>query len=220
LTVSETSRKDIERLVPGSAGKIMVTPNACPPWIESMEPATARARLHELGITDPYVLTVSTRWPRKNMELAVEAMARLPEEIPHRLILTGKGGWGEGAAGRRGKAVGYVDHATLSALYAGADLYLCPSRHEGFGIPLLEAFRARCPVLCSAGGALPEVSGDAAAIEPSWEPQAWADRIASLLNDPGTLDLMRRRGVAREMEFTWAETARRTLEVYRRVARA
>jgi glycosyltransferase involved in cell wall biosynthesis len=219
ITVSETSRGEIERLVPGAKGRVRVTYNACPPWILPVDPETARARVRELGIEGPYALTVSTRWPRKNMRLAVDAMDRLPVDLPHRLVLTGKAGWGDQNLGERATAVGYVDEPTLSALYSAADLYLCPSCHEGFGVPLLEAFRCGCPVLCSTGGALPEVAADAAAVEPSWEAADWARRIEGLLGDPGTLDGLRRRGHARERQFTWEETARRTLAVYREVAK-
>ncbi|MGV3616269.1 MAG: glycosyltransferase family 4 protein [Fimbriimonas sp.] len=217
ITVSETSRAEIERLVPGAQGRVRVTYNACPPWIAKVEPDLARARVRELGIEGPFALTVSTRWPRKNMRLAVDAVDLLPEDLPHRLVVTGKAGWGDQSGGRRTVPVGYVDEPTLSALYSAADLYLCPSRHEGFGVPLLEAFRCGCPVLCSAGGALPEVAGDAAAIERSWEAADWARRIEGLLRERGTLDGLRQRGYARERRFSWEETARGTLAVYREV---
>lgn len=217
LTVSETSKAEIERLVPG--GRVHVTYNACPPWIVPVPREDAERRVRELGIDGPFALTVSTRWPRKNMRLAVDAVDLLPDDLPHRLVVTGKAGWGDQEGGRRTVPVGYVDEATLSALYSAADLYLCPSRHEGFGVPLLEAFRCGCPVLSSTGGALPEVAGDAAAIEPSWEPADWARRIEGLLRDRGTLDDLRQRGYARERQFSWEETARKTLAIYREVAK-
>lgn len=217
ITVSETSKGEIDRLVPG--GRVHVTYNACPPWIRPMPREEARAWVRGLGIEGPYALTVSTRWPRKNMRLAVDAVDLLPADLPHRLVVTGKAGWGDQEGGARTVPVGYVDEATLSALYSAADLYLCPSRHEGFGVPLLEAFRCGCPVMCSTGGALPEVAGDAAAVEPSWEPADWARRMEGLLRDRGTLDDLRRRGYERERRFTWEDTARKTLAVYREVGK-
>lgn len=220
ITVSETSRTDIERFIPQAVGKTHVTPLACPPWITPVDVETRSRTVADLEIEGPFVLTVSTRWPRKNMELAVEAMSRLDADLPHQLVLTGKAGWGDQRPGTRGKAVGYVDNATLSALYSAASLYLAPSRHEGFGIPLLEAFRCGCPVLSSCGGSLPEVAGDAAVIENSWEADVWAARIAELLRSQGTLDDLAQRGHLREREFSWKETAAKTLAVYRRVANA
>jgi len=219
ITVSESSRQEIERYIPAAKGKVAVTPLACPNWIQPIERQAALKRIEaDLGVTGPYVLTVGTRWPRKNMRLAVDAVAALPSDLPHKLLVTGKKGWGDIDLGPRGLATGYVDAELLSCLYSGADAYLAPSRHEGFGIPVLEAFRCGSPVLCSSGGALPDVAGNAGIVERSWEPAAWSETLKRMLNDAGTLETLRERGYARERTFTWEETARRTLAVYREVA--
>jgi glycosyltransferase involved in cell wall biosynthesis len=219
ITVSKTSKAEIESWLPDARGKTVVTYNACPPWIRAVDREEARKRVEsECGIRDRYVLTVGTRWPRKNMALATKAASLLPAQVPHRIVVTGKHGWGDDAPGPRGLATGYVSNELLSCLFSAADLYLAPSHHEGFGIPLLEAFRCGCPVMCSRGGAFPEVADGAAHIESSWEPEAWAASIERLLREPSTLDDLRRRGHEREKAFTWEECARRTLEVYREVA--
>lgn len=217
ITVSETSRSEIERLVPTARGKTYVTPLACPPWITRMAVNEARSVVRDrFGLSEPYVLTVSTRWPRKNMELAIQAMERIPEDISLRLALTGKAGWGDQSLGRRATALGYVEQDMLSALYSAATLYLAPSRHEGFGIPLLEAFTCGCPVICSAGGALPETAGGAARLERSWDPAAWADAITELSGDSSKLGALRERGLLRARDFSWTRTAQATFDVYQR----
>lgn len=209
ITVSETSRSEIEKFISLPPGRVQVTPLACPPWIEPS---------HQSGnFEQPYVLTVSTRWPRKNMGLAVEAMSLLPADLPHKLLLTGKHGWGSNELGSRGVATGYVSEAELSALYSGASLYLCPSRHEGFGLPVLEAFRCGCPVLASSGGALPETVGDAGQIEPSWDPVSWSRKIESLLRDRPKQEHLIRAGHEREKTYTWARCAEQTAAIYREV---
>lgn len=216
IAVSHTFQKEIEQLIPAAKGKVRTVYNACPGWIEATDRSAARQFVSSrLGIDGPFLLSVGTRWPRKNMKLAVDAADLLPSALPHRLVLTGKAGWGDAELGRRGLATGYVDAKALSALYSAADLYLAPSRHEGFGIPLLEAFRCGCPVLCSTGGALPEIAGDAAEVEPTWAADHWAGTIQSLLSDPNKLDSLRSRGAERERGFSWDEAARQTLEVYR-----
>lgn len=219
ITVSETSKREIEKFIPAAAGKVAVTPLASPSWIQRVGRQTAQRMLREkLGLDVPFLLTVGTRWPRKNMQLAVDAVNALDKSYSHQLVVTGKAGWGESGLGNRGRAVGYVDAETLSCLYSAAAIYLAPSRHEGFGIPLMEAFRCGCPVVCSSGGALPEVAGDAGVVETSWEASQWTNTIGRLLDDPSKLELLRSRGLERETLFTWTETARRTLEVYREVA--
>ncbi len=215
ITVSETSRREIEERIPAARGKTVVTFNACPPWIRAVPGEEAKATVRrELGIEGPFLLTVGTRWPRKNMALAVEATALLPAGSRRTLVVTGKPGWGEERFGGHVRAVGYVSNEILSNLYSAADLYLAPSRHEGFGIPLLEAFRCGCPVLCSVGGALPEVAGEAASVMPLWDARAWSSAIGALLTAPTRLEDMRQKGRAREREFTWEETARRTMAIY------
>ena len=217
LTVSETSRREIERRLPGAKGKVDVALNACPPWIARPPKAEIERRLDRLGVPRPYLLTVGTRWPRKNMELALEACDRLPGDLPHRLVVTGKHG-DKKPLGERGVATGYVDEADLSALYAGADLYLAPSLHEGFGLPIVEAMRCGCPVLTTGLGAMKEVGDAAVAIVPP-EASFWASEIEDLLRDAadggGRLRDLRARGTERERTFTWANSARATLACYR-----
>ncbi|MFI5385650.1 MAG: glycosyltransferase family 4 protein [Fimbriimonadales bacterium] len=211
LTVSEMSKSEIETFIPASRGKTVVTPNACPIHINPQSGVDVRA---QFSLQGPFLLTVGTRWPRKNMQLAVDAAAgaRYP------LVVTGKPGWGDESFPPNVTATGYVDDDTLSALYCQASLYLAPSRHEGFGMPLLEAFACGCPVLCSSGGALPEVAGNAAVVMQTWEVTAWTSAIAGLMEDSSKLDDLRRRGRERVAQFSWDETARLTMEAYRQVA--
>lgn len=215
ITVSETSKRDIGRFYGDVADKIRVTPLACGLGITPLEREEAvRLVRDELGIDQPFLLTVGTRWPRKNMGLAIAAAEGLPDSLPHRLVITGKRGWEDDYSGRRLSSTGYVTDLQLSALYSCAEMYLAPSHYEGFGLTLLEAFACGCPVLCSSGGSHPEVAGDAAHVMPSWEAPKWSEAIADLLNKPSTLGLMRERGRTRERQFSWKATAEATWSIY------
>ncbi|MBC8063969.1 MAG: glycosyltransferase family 4 protein [Chlorobia bacterium] len=212
IAVSKTCAAEIERYMPGAAKKTVPIYNGLPPWVHQVsEPSVA---LDKIGVKQPYMLTVGTQWPRKNMQLAINA-AKEYREMP--LVVTGKAGWGDQAEGAHVKAVGYVDNETLCALYSGASLYLAPSRHEGFGIPVIEAFACGCPVLCSTGGALPEVAGDAAVVEPTWDSTHWAGTIREMLADSSKLMELCQRGFERVKKFDWIESARQTADVYREV---
>ncbi|MEJ5171498.1 MAG: glycosyltransferase family 1 protein, partial [Fimbriimonadales bacterium] len=211
ITVSETSRSDLERFLPSARGKVRVVPNAPHPDLRAVQSRLARDLVaRRFGLQGPYLLTVGTRWPRKNLALAMQAAELLPNDLPHSLVLTGKAGWGDEPLGPRCRPVGYVDLDELAALYTAADLYLAPSRYEGFGITILEAFLCGCPVLCSSGGAQPEVAGEAAEVLASWRPEDWAAAIRSLLADSSKLERMRREGRRRAAEFRWEDAARMT----------
>ena len=133
-------------------------------------------------------------------------------------MIAGKSGSGPEVLGNRAVTTGFVGDDMLSALYSGADLYLAPSLHEGFGVTVLEAFRCGCPVLASCGGALPEVVNGAGHIMQSWAPDAWTREISRLLRDSSKLDSMRALGFERESEFTWEKSARLHEQVYMEVA--
>lgn len=212
VTVSETSRRDIVKYVPGVSEKIRVTYNALGENIRPQSLDHAQEIVAQLGVPTPYVFSVGTRWPRKNLSLAIQS-ARAAGVA---LVITGKPGWGEEESAFY---TGYVSDEQLTALYQLASLYLAPSFHEGFGIPLLEAFACRCPVLCSPGGALPEVSGGAAEVANGFEVSEWAVKIKALLSDSSKLSHMRARGVERVKDFDWRTTAAQTLEIYREAAR-
>lgn len=218
ITVSQFSKQEIIRYIPEAEGKIVVTPNACSVTIAPIDRQQAQERAaKELGVTPPYILTVGTRSPRKNMNMAIAAAELLPNTFPHTLVVTGKEGWGEELKGKRVKTVGYVSDDQLSALYSGADLYLAPSLYEGFGIPILEAFACGCPVLCSDGGAQPEVAGKAAVILRGSDAREWSATIGKLLADSSKLDSMRELGRRRAGEFSWRQTAEETMRCYEEV---
>ncbi len=218
FTVSETSKSEIEHFLPFAKGKITVTPNALGNNIKPLSKDNAKEFIKSnLGIAEPFVFTLGTRWPRKNLELAIRACNNLADAFPHKLVITGQPGWGSLPKSDRIIFTDYVEDETLSALYSAADLYLAPSWHEGFGIPLLEAFACQCPVLCSPGGALPEVAGNAAVVAPDFEPATWTNVIQSLLTDSSKVESMKQAGLKRVKDFSWKSSAEITFQGYQEV---
>jgi O-antigen biosynthesis alpha-1,3-rhamnosyltransferase len=181
-------------------------------------------------ITSPFLLHVGDLHERRNLPLIVHAIfeaRRRPGMPPLSLVLAGVDrGIGDRlrAYAREAKSpdavvcLGPVTDSQLLTLYRGAAALVYPSRYEGFGLPVLEAMACGTPVIASRAASIPEVLGDAGVLlDPDDEP-AWADAIAAVLNDEWQKGRMRKAGLTRAKEFTWARTASITLDAYRQVA--
>jgi len=177
------------------------------------------------GLPKKYILSVGTMEPRKNLAGLLIAYRMLRERgTDISLALCGARGWkcddlvGKIVGGELGRRViwtGYVDQADLPLIYQGARCFVFPSLYEGFGLPPLEAMAAGVPVVCSEKASLPDVVGTAAVMVQPEKPESIANGIEKILSDPNLSQELVSKGRARVDEFTWDETARCTLDIYR-----
>ena len=200
LTVSERTRRDLRELYAVPDEKIVVTPNGVDP---AFTPSNSL-------LQGDYVLFVGAVQKRKNPLAALAAA----EAAGFPLVVVGPAK-DEGLAReleRRGARVtGYVDQDELVRLYRGAACLVQPSRFEGFGLPVLEAMACGTPVVAVPEPALLEVAGEAAV----WaEERELGDGIRRAIAERERLVAA---GLERARLYSWQETARRTLEVYREV---
>jgi len=110
--------------------------------------------------------------------------------------------------------VNRVSDGDLALFYNLADVFVFPSFHEGFGLPVLEAMACGTPVVCSNTAALPEIVGDTGIQVDPDNHEALAIAMKKVLTDSSLADEMSHQGKERSHQFTWQRTARETLEVY------
>jgi len=148
----------------------------------------------------PYVLTVATLEPRKNLQVLVEAHRLLDSDLA--LAIVGAEGWGEQPLldGPRIRRLGYVSDEELARLYRGAAVVVYPSRFEGFGIPVIEAMACGAPVVVSAHESLDEACGDAAVRADPEDPAAFAAGIERARAERERLVAL---GLAHVTAFSW-----------------
>lgn len=206
------------------AARVHVTPLA--PSLPLGDPGDVDETLERLGVPRPYVLSVGTIEPRKNQARLVRAYRRLAAEgRPHALVLNGPEGWLDEELQRElssegpGRVIRTRDLGPrdLDALYRGAAVFAYPALYEGFGLPVVEALARGVPTVAAGGSSIVEVAGDAALLVDPLDEDAIVDGLARVLDDPGLSADLRHRGPERAAAFSWRETARATLRVYRHV---
>lgn len=174
-----------------------------------------------------YVLTVGQYAPYKNHEGAMRGFARALANLPEiTLVFVQRQGAGKLALEQLAASLGMAERVRflpaigqdeLASLYAGAMALLHPSLCEGFGMPLGEAMASGCPVITSDCSAMPEVTSGAALLVNPNDPAAIAHALMRIGDEPGLADAMRTKGLERAAQLNWQETAKGTLQVYRRV---
>jgi len=224
ITVSESTRRDLEHRLAARPERVRVIPNGVGPGFHPVADATAlEAPLAALGLAGPYFLFVGNPLPHKNLPRLLDAFAGLPPSLG-RLVLAGipaRARPGVAAAredrGLEGRVtiLAPVPGEVMPVLYQGAVAVVCPSLWEGFGLPALEAMACGTPVLAADRGGLAEVVGPAGLLVDPTNVDALREGMYTLAVRDSLRAALRAAGLARARAFSWRHAAEATLAVYR-----
>jgi glycosyltransferase involved in cell wall biosynthesis len=218
IAISEHTKKDIVTLLNIPVSKIDVIPLATTLFPSRMGDTA-------LSLPHKYILYVGKRNTYKNFFFLLSAIKALSKMNIHCSLVCAGGG---NLSAQEKKEINRlqlsdkiiqmaVNDNILAHLYSKAQALVFPSLYEGFGIPVLEAFACECPALLSNRSSLPEVGGDAALyFDPESVPNL-VERLAEVLENNVLVDSMRINGLRRLKLFSWENTARKTIETYRKV---
>lgn len=179
---------------------------------------TVKARY---GLPDRFILYAASSLPHKNHERLFQAFRRVREQVPEiQLVLIGARDKGEEALIRTIKEqgleqtvmlLGWIPFEDVPSIYRASEVFVFPTLHEGFGLPIIEAMSCGVPVVCSRIEPLLEVAGDAVLFVDPLSPDEIAAAIIKVVTDAPTRERLIGKGLARSHEFTWEATAKKTL---------
>ena len=236
ITISESAKADFCGYTGFAGERVHVIPLAADARLfqPCRDPARiASARAKYAVPEGPYLLSVCTFEPRKNLRHVIRSFVELLRTQPDvgdlSLVLAGGRGWMfepilaelAGTAALRGRIVttGYVDEADLAPLYSGALGFLYLSRYEGFGLPPLEAMQCGTPVIVSNTSSLPEVVGDAGILLGPDDQDGLCEAMLRLFTQPDLCAALAERSLRQAPSFSWEQNVRQTVGVYRLAAR-
>lgn len=229
IAVSENTKKDLIDVYKIPAEKIRVVYNGVDvDQFKPLDKQDVEKQLQDLGLIPGYILYIGTLEPRKNVPTIIKAYKALKEKykIREKLVIGGGKGWLYDDIFRLVSELnliediiftGYVKAEDLPYLYNGAAVFVYPSLYEGFGFPPIEAMACGVPVVTGNVSSLPEVVGDAGIQISPTDVEAVASAIYKIISDPVHAAELSDRGLERCKRFTWEETAKKTMAVYREV---
>jgi glycosyltransferase involved in cell wall biosynthesis len=226
VTVSESTRRDLEDLLGAPGERIRVIPNGVGARFQPARDPSALARsLGHLAVAPPYWLFVGNPLPHKNLEGLLDAVSGLDPGLGG-LVVVGvrpaararvDAAVARRQLGPRVRILAPVTEDVLPVLYQGALALVMPSLWEGFGLPVVEAMACGTPVIASDRGALPEVLGGVGLSVDPLNVDALREALYSVAVDRSVGAALSAAGLARARAFSWHAAAEATLAVYREV---
>ncbi len=228
ITPTQSVKREVCQRLGVRADKVIAIPSAARSGFRPMPLAQTGPVRKRLGVEDDFLLFVGTLEPRKNLVTLLKAFEQIlgHTSLRPQLVIAGGEGWlmdellamtKKASISDRLRLTGYLHDEELRALYSSCRAFIYPSVYEGFGLPPLEALACGAPVIAGRIPSLQETLGSAARLVEPLDVDALAKTIIELLQDEDQRRSLGSAGPEHAGKFTWEQTARQTLEVYRRV---
>jgi glycosyltransferase involved in cell wall biosynthesis len=175
----------------------------------------------------PFILFIGTIQPRKNIPYLLESFAQISAQVPHNLVIAGAPGEDSEIVDKlitkhqlasRVIKLGYISDEQRSALYQHAEVFVYPSKYEGFGLVILEAMSYGVPVITSNNSSLPEAAGEAAILVNADSPTDLAEAMKKVCLDGSLRENLTIKGLEQALHFTWLDCAKSMLALYKDTA--
>lgn len=229
VTLSESARTDIERVLVVSRANIRVAYLGGPP-LDPAPPVESRSEIARASEPQPdvapspeppYFLFVGGTEKRKNLAAVLEAFKSVEG---YELRVVGANTASPVHDARRDQSgvrwLGFIGEEELADLYRHATALVFPSRYEGFGLPVLEAMARRTPVIASNSSSIPEVAQGAAMLVDPDDVEGLRDAMRRICAEPALRAELAERGAEVVSGFSWDETARATVAAYEELGAA
>lgn len=227
IAISKETKREIERIYGNRGEQISVIHNGYNQKI--YRPISDMKKQEEVldkyGITAPFILNVGRLEKKKNTPLLIESFAKakhFSKDIKEKLVLVGDASFGyddvkyaieEFELDDDVIMPGWVEEADMPFIFSAATAFIFPSRHEGFGIPIVQSFACGLPVVCSDIPVFREVAGEAALFCDSRDKDNLARAIEKIITDKNLRQSLSAKGLEIAKNYSWEECARRTLEL-------
>lgn len=214
ITISDTVVDDLVNYCNLDKANISVIYNSINnEWQQAISNELQKSTLAKYQINQKFILSVGTLQPKKNLQRVLDAYQLLPKKIQNEflLVIVGKAGWScddlvknikrlheQGIV----KWLDYVPFEDLRALYQNATSLIFPSLYEGFGLPIVEGFASKAPVITSNFPPMSEVAGDAAYLVDPYNVKEISHAVQTIIENPTLRNDLVRKGVERAKLFT------------------
>lgn len=223
ITISQFAKKEICGYYPAAEKKIEVVYNSADINVKGLDAQEQKSFFVDNNIQPPYILGFGSLESRKNSMGLIRAYCQLPENIreKYQLVLFGFRGYKESKEYQYIKnnslkniiVLGYISDEKKTVLYQNSEMFVFPTYSEGFGIPILEAFANKTPVITSNVTAVPEIAGDAAILVNPADTKGLAEAIYTLISNRSIGDEMKNKGNIQLKKFDWNKSAKRIFTI-------